>query len=525
MLFIQKYWFNEFIFGINKKFFNLKKIYKIIYYLIRLKKMKKTIQLTTKRSFNSSKYIKRDINPLKPKKNSSNENKLCLNKSSKFSLGNSLICNKSKSKTKLQNSNIYIKETKSNNFLLSKNYIKLSNNKNIQLKKIVKTPTKLKKESKIYYEKIYCPKVLINSNIKHQKQNTIIKAYNNSYSKTAVSTNNNNGDITNNSKRNENIDNLLKSLIENTDLREIEKISKIDLLKNNVFLLKIYSFLYNLLSKEYSIDNLENNLEIKKQFKELINKIELFNNNKFINGNIINADLFDCINNFHNDNNNIFQESTNRKLIYKTFFDFYKKILNDIVKLSNQLPLNKKYSNKQIEDLLLSSFNSNINLSQKDFENSISIFSSYDINDEKNIIYGLDDSNEISILENDFYQQIIINNEKKKNINIHSRNELKNNNLISSVSTIMNHCNDSDSEIIENSSDFCSENNNNKLDENKKQISVPLMKHNKKFDNFNKNIYFNKKYSETKLNKNSNKLKNDIVKKPILNDEHKCYLF
>ena len=98
MLFIQKYWFNEFIFGINNKFFNLKKIYKIIYYLIRLKKMKKTIQLTTKRSFNSSKYIKRDINPLKPKKNSSNENKLCLNKSSKFSLGNSLICNKSKSK-------------------------------------------------------------------------------------------------------------------------------------------------------------------------------------------------------------------------------------------------------------------------------------------------------------------------------------------------------------------------------------------------------------------------------------------
>ena len=320
-------------------------------------------------------------------------------------MGNSLICNKSKSKTKLQNSNIDIKETKSNNFLLSKNYIKLPNKKTIELKKIVKTPTKLKKENKIYYEKIYCPKVLINSNIKHQKQNKIIKAYNNSYSKTAVSTNNNNGDISNNSKRNENVDNLLKSLIENTDLREIEKISKIDLLKNNVFLLKIYSFLFNLISKEYSVDNLENNLEIKKQFKELINKIELFNNNKFLNGNIINADLFGCINNFHNKNNNIFQESTNRKLIYKTFFDFYKNILNDIVKLSNQLPFNKKYSNKQIEELFLSSFNSNINLSQKEFENCNSIFSSYNLNDEKNIIYGLDDSNEISILENDFYQQ------------------------------------------------------------------------------------------------------------------------
>ena len=487
--------------------------------------MKKTIQLTIKRSFNSSKYIKRDLNPLKLNKNNSNEKKLYLNKSSKFSLGNSLICNKSKSKSKLQNSNIYIKETKSNNFLLSKNYIKLPNKKTIQLKKIVKTPTKLKKENKIFYEKIYCPKVLLNSNIKNQKQNKMVKAYNNSYSRTAVSTNNNNGDITNNSKRNENIDNLLKNLIENTELSEIEKISKIDFLKNNVFLLKIYSFLFNLISKEYSIDNLEKNLEIKKQFKELINKIELFNNNKLLNGNIINADLFDCMNNFHNGNNNIFQESMNRKLIYKTFFDFYKTILNDIVKLSNQLPLNKNYSNKQIEEFLLSSFNSNINLSQKDFENSVSIFSSYDLNDEKNIFYGIDDSNEISILENEFYQQIIINNIKKKYINIHSRNELKNKNLISSVSTIMNHNNDSDSEIIENSNDFSYENNNNKLDENKKQISVPLMKHNKKFENFHKNINFYKNNNETKLTKNSNNFKKEIKQNSILNDENKCYLF
>ena len=265
-------------------------------------------------------------------------------------------------------------------------------------------------------------------------------------------------------------------------------------------------------------------MEIKKQFKELINKIELFNNNKFLNGNIINADLFGCINNFHNKNNNIFQESTNRKLIYKTFFDFYKNILNDIVKLSNQLPFNKKYSNKQIEELFLSSFNSNINLSQKEFENCNSIFSSYNLNDEKNIIYGLDDSNEISILENDFYQQIIINSTKKNNMNYHSRNELKNKNLNSSVSTIMNHCNDSDSEIIENSNDFCSENNNNKLDENKKQISVPLM-NNKKFENINHNIYLNKKNSETKLNNYTNKFKNEIIKNPILNDEHKCNLF
>ena len=107
-------------------------------------------------------------------------------------------------------------------------------------------------------------------------------------------------------------------------------------------------------------------------------------------------------------------------------------------------------------------------------------------------------------------------------MNYHSRNELKNKNLNSSVSTIMNHY--SDSEIIENSNDFCSENNNNKLDENKKQISVPLM-NNKKFENINHNIYFNKKNSETKLNNYTNKFKNEIIKNPILNDEHKCNLF
>ena len=45
-------------------------------------------------------------------------------------------------------------------------------------------------------------------------------------------------------KRNEN---LFKQLIENIDIKNIEKISKVDLLQNNIFLSKIYSFIYCLI--------------------------------------------------------------------------------------------------------------------------------------------------------------------------------------------------------------------------------------------------------------------------------------
>jgi hypothetical protein len=260
--------------------------------------MKKIIQLPYHK-LNSSKNSNINLTNLKTK-NNNNENKI-LNKSLKSSLCNSLIKNKSKT----NQNNIFNKESNQNNILLSNN-IKFQKKRITQFKKIVKNPTRLKKENKMLNERIYYPKVLINSNfIEQKKQNKIIKANSNSYSRTAVSTINDNTYTfnINYSKRNEN--NILRNLIENINLKEIEKVSKIDLLKNNVFLMKIYSIIYSLISKDYSIFDLEKNLEIKNQFKELSNNIEILNNNKNINCNIINADLFDNTDCFHNENNNI----------------------------------------------------------------------------------------------------------------------------------------------------------------------------------------------------------------------------
>ena len=491
--------------------------------------MKKIIQLPYHK-LNSSKNSNINLTNLKTK-NNNNENKI-LNKSFKSSLCNSLINNKSKT----NQNNIFNKESNQNNILLSNN-IKFQKKRITQFKKIVKNPTRLKKENKMLNERIYYPKVLINSNfIEQKKQNKIIKANSNSYSRTAVSTINDNTYTfnINYSKRNEN--NILRNLIENINLKEIEKVSKIDLLKNNVFLMKIYSIIYSLISKDYSIFDLEKNLEIKNQFKELSNNIEILNNNKNINCNIINPDLFGNTDCFHNENNNILQESNNRKLIYKTFFNFYEQILNDIIKLSNEISLNIKSSSIKNEDFLLSSFNSKINLSENynniNIENSLSFFNSkiikFDLNDEKNIFYGMDDSKEISSLDNDFYQQILKNSFKEKN---NSRNENKN--LSSSSSIIFNNNNDSsDSEIIENSSEIYN-NDYNKLKDVKKQISVPLLKINKS-ENNNKYEFacFSEKISEYKYINPPN-LKNDILLNKInenqnLNKEvkeDKCYLF
>ena len=115
-------------------------------------------------------------------------------------------------------------------------------------------------------------------------------------------------------------------------------------------MLKVYSFIFDLTSKDYSILNIENNNEIKQQFKELTNKIEFLNNNKLVNNNLININIiYDKNCNLNEKMNNILQESNNRKLIYNNFFDFYEKILCDIVKLSNEL--SKKNLNKKNEEI------------------------------------------------------------------------------------------------------------------------------------------------------------------------------
>ena len=214
-----------------------------------------------------------------------------------------------------------------------------------------------------------------------------------------------------------------------------------------------------------------------------MNKLDLLSNNKYTNINIINADLFDDLNNFYNGNNIILHESNTRKLIYKTFFDFFNEILNDIVRLSNELSIQNNSSDnrnslKKMDDLTskISSLHSKINLSKNnniDYLDS-PVFSTVSLknnfNDEDNNYYfGIEKegSQLISSFEDDFYQQIIkktfskensnsIQNQVKKiYINTTNKND-KNSfrNKSSSSSTIIQNDDFSDSEIIINESQF-----------------------------------------------------------------------
>ena len=302
-----------------------------------------------------SKYQKttelyRNTNPKSKNLKIKFQNTLSRNKTFRNTTGNPLFNDKIKPKLQSVNSENSINRKK--NLLLSNNFIKIKN----KSKLVKKGSTSLiRKDNKIMIEK-KSSKTSFSSNSKEKKQNKIIKEYS-SYAKTAVSTTNNINDNVNNIniKKNEN---LFKQLIDTINLKEIEKVSKVDLLQNNIFLLKVYSFIFDLTSNDYSIFNLENNIEIKQEFKELINKIYFLNNNKLVNNNLININVIvdkNC--NFNNKMNNILQESNNRKLIYNNFFDFYEKILCDIVKLSNELL--KKNLNKKNEEI--ASINSNIN--------------------------------------------------------------------------------------------------------------------------------------------------------------------
>ncbi len=198
--------------------------------------------------------------------NNNNQNIILKNKTLKNSITNTLI--KDKSKSKLQNINSINSFNKPNNLKLRNNYIKIKNKPIIGLKKILNNPKSQRKENKF-----------LNGKNNSENKNKLIRGNSTSYARTAVSTAN--GNITDNaisSKRNEN---LFKQLIENTDIKNIEKISKVDLLQNNIFLSKIYSFIYHLISSDYCVFELENNPEIKQQFQELNKKID-FLNNKFV---------------------------------------------------------------------------------------------------------------------------------------------------------------------------------------------------------------------------------------------------
>ena len=437
--------------------------------------MKKTIQCHSTKTSDLIKIPLKSGNYTKVKSisdihNYNSKNKLIKNQNEGITLLND------KKKHILFNNNILNpKKQHKVNPLLSSLYNKSLNKNNIQIQKNLKTNVNQNRKeiSSNKYKKNF-PKVTIDIDNKFSIKNS-------SYSKTAASTGNNNP---NDNIKNNKIDSIFKNLIQETNIRDTQSISKIESLKNNIFLIKIYSFISNLISKNYKLNELENNLELKNQFHNFENKLDLLVNSKGNNINIINADLFDDLYNFNNGNNNIInQESNTRKLIYKTFFDFFDEILNDIVKLSNELPnqnnsTDNKTSLKKLDDLTskISSLHSKINLSKNNNLDNLDspIFSSISFknnysDEDNNYCFGIEkeSSQLISSFDSDFYQQIIkktfskdssnsFQNKVKKIYINNNKNENKNNsgNKSSSSSTIIQNDDFSDTEIIVNDSEF-----------------------------------------------------------------------
>ena len=488
--------------------------------------MKKTFQSKSQRSNKALKNPNHKTINSRMKFNSENKPIISRNKTLKNSIGNSFI--KDKSKPKIQNQTSKNIQSKPNNLLLSNQYIKMKNKPTVQLKKLIKTPSS-KKEIKLINDKKTSKKIM-NTNLKDYNHNKLIRG-NSSYAGTAVSTANGNNVTDNgiNTKRNENI---LKHLIENINIKEIEKISNVELLQNNIFLIKIYSFIYNMTSSNYVVSNLINNIEIIQQFKELTNKIDFLNNNKPINYNLINGNLF------YSNENHISFESNNRKLIYKNFFDFFEQMLNDIVQLTNKLhKIQNESVIKKNEEII--SVNSKVDFNSNLIEKSDShLFSNYSIKDniirgENNKYYGMDDSNGISSVDNDFYQMLLKNSFKDKNnknnnqetSKINSRNKQINQNSqssSSSSSTIINN-DSSDSDIIVNYSisehnPINNNKNNNKL-EIRKQINIPILNTNKLEIKKNDIISVSPKKKENNNNLEKENIKPlKVINKPIIKE-------
>jgi hypothetical protein len=238
-------------------------------------------------------------------------------------------------------------------------------------------------------------------------------------------------------------------------------------------------------------------------------------------------------------------------------------MLNDIIKLSNELSKRKNKENHKKEDIdSINSKNEFIKNLKKENNSNSEIFAKLSIKDniiedENNIYFGMDESNGISSIDNEYYQNILKNSFKDKNAElsksrITSRNQKMNQNSSSSSSTIINNNDSSDSEIIENFSisknnSICLNNKNIKQDF-KKQISIPLLKTNILLNQNNKKQkicltqpnQINNDKNINNYNNNTNKvqiitknqgniLNKPIIKEKIINpikeDNNKCYIF
>ena len=245
---------------------------------------------------------------------------------------------------------------------ISKSNLVLSSNANSKKKQInsVYRSTPLKNIKSIENKKIKVTKPI---HIKSMSPMAKFKTAS-SYGNTATTTVNTENNINNNLVVNNNSDKYNR-LVEGTNIKDITAVSKCEMLQNNIFFNKIFMYISELLSSNYSSAELSKNEEIKNQFLKFEQKISNFSNSV----NVINADMLNAMSHSTNNinTNQINKESNIRKEVYKTFFEFYDEICKEIEELSEKLNSNNT-SLKKIDEVnsKLSSLHSKINFSKNE---------------------------------------------------------------------------------------------------------------------------------------------------------------
>ena len=292
---------------------------------------------------------------------------------------------------------------------ISKSNLVLSSNANSKKKQInsVYRSTPLKNIKSIENKKIQITKPI---HIKSMSPMAKIKTAS-SYGNTATTTVNTENNINNNLVVNNNSDKY-NCLVEGTNIKDITAVSKCEMLQNNIFFNKIFMYISELLSSNYSSAELSKNEEIKNQFLKFEQKISNFSNSV----NVINADMLNAMSHSTNNinTNQINKESNIRKEVYKTFFEFYDEMCKEIEDLSEQLNTNNT-SLKKIDEVnsKLSSLHSKINFSKTESQflnanniNNINLNFAMNSNGfsqkQENIPSIL-----ISSLNSDFYQKLL----------------------------------------------------------------------------------------------------------------------
>ena len=301
------------------------------------------------------------------------------------------------------------------------------------------------------------------------------------YSKIQPSSYCNTVSSTNNTENNLNYNLVDFSKFQSTvDLIVAKQKTKCEFLQNNIFLNKLVAYIQSMLSPQYNLKVIVNNEQAKKCFAKLEQKIAFINNANTNNVNIINADMLNS--EIGNDSTTLI--SNNRKEIYKTFFNFYYEMCDDISDLINQLPTvtrrqSETPSLKKIDEVnsKMSSLHSKINFSKTEslFLGNVDNYNTNlgwnDNTINKNMMMSnlnregqkIDDESFlnmpsflISSINSDFYQNLLEEDTQQKEtivdtLNIKPEGEEKKSKSSESKSS------SSSSEIIENEDDLSSE--------------------------------------------------------------------